>query len=108
MEPGRCFPVFLILCQPLSPAVPAGRAYVSTSVTVTLSTSCGSVTLSNDPGALPSIQPGYFATAPNRMALVHGVRRVLQLMLATKALEPYIKAETLRLGLPPLHRFFGC
>jgi len=44
-----------------------------------------------------------FATALDRLALVHGVRHVLQLMLATKALEPYIEAETPPPGHAPLH-----
>lgn len=37
----------------------------------------------------------------DRLSLVHGVRRVLQLMLATKDLEPYIEVEAPSPGLPP-------
>ncbi len=103
MEPGRCFLEFLVLYHPLSPAVPADGKHVSTSVMLTLPTSRGSVTHANDLGAVPVIQPGYFATALDRLALVHGVRRVLQLMLATKALKPYIDAENPPPGLSLLH-----
>lgn len=103
MEPGRCFLEFLVLYHPLSPAVPADGQHVSTSVMLTLPTSRGSVTDADDVGAVPVIQPGYFATALDRLALIHGVRRVLQLMLATKALEPYIEAEVPPPGLPLLH-----
>lgn len=84
MEPRRCFLEFLVFYHPLSPAVPADGEYVSMSVMLTLPASRGSVTYADDHGAVPVIQSGYFAT---------GVRRVLQLTLATKDLEPYIDAE---------------
>lgn len=103
LAPGRCFLEFLVLYHPLTPAVPQDGTYVSTSVMLTLPSSRGSVTLPNDPGTLPVINPGYFATALDRLALIHGVRRVLQLMLATRALEPYIDAEAPPPGLPPLN-----
>ena len=103
IESGRCFLEFLVLYHPLSPVVPVDGTYVSTSVMLTLPTSRGSVSISTSPEAPPVIHPGYFATALDRLALVHGVRRMLQLMLATEALQPYIDAEVPPPGLPSLH-----
>ncbi|KAL8738821.1 MAG: hypothetical protein Q9181_000425 [Wetmoreana brouardii] len=93
LEPGRCFLEFLVMYHPLSAPVPADGTYVSTSVMLTLPSSRGSVSLGYGPQALPDIEPGYFTTALDRLALVHGVRRMLQLMLATKALQPYVETE---------------
>lgn len=103
LEPGRCFLEFLVLYHPLHPEVPADGTHVSTSVMLTLPSSRGSVTLPQDPKDPPAIYPGYFATALDRLALVYGVRRMLQLMLGTKALQPYIEAEVPPPGLPALH-----
>lgn len=59
--------------------------------------------MANSPSALPIINPGYFATALDRLALVYGVRRVMQLILATEALKAYIDGEIPPPGLPSLH-----
>lgn len=103
LEPGRCFLEFLVLYHPLHPAVPADGTHVSTSVMLTLPSSRGNVTLPKDPEDDPIINPGYFDTALDRLALIHGVRRMLQLMLGTKALQSYVEAEVPPPGLPPLH-----
>lgn len=102
-QPGRCFLEFLVFYHPLNPEVPADGTHIATSVMLTLPSSRGNVILSSNPGDPPTINPGYFATALDRLTLIHGVRRMLQLMLATSALKPYIEAEVPPRGLPPLH-----
>ncbi|KAL8823629.1 MAG: hypothetical protein Q9191_005686 [Dirinaria sp. TL-2023a] len=103
LEPGRCFLEFLVLYHPLHPAVPADGTHVSTSVMLTLPTSRGNVSIPNRAENPPVIHPGYFATALDRLALIHGVRWILQLMLGTKAMQPYVEAEVPPPGLPALH-----
>ena len=70
---------------------------------LTLPSRRGNVILSSNLGNSPTIYPSYLATALDRLTLIHGVRRILQLMLATSALQPYIEAEVPPPGLPPLH-----
>ncbi|KAL8861989.1 MAG: hypothetical protein Q9178_001444 [Gyalolechia marmorata] len=102
LQPGRCFLEYLVLYHPLSAPVPADGTYVSTSVMLTLPSSRGHLTLSDGPGTLPDIHPGYFTTALDRIVLIHGVRRMLQLMLNTEALQPYVEAEVPPPGFSPL------
>lgn len=59
MEPGRCFLEVLVLYHPLSPPLPADGTYVSTSVTLTLLSSRGSVILANGPGVFLSSNLGF-------------------------------------------------
>ena len=103
LEPNRCFLEYLVLYHPLSSAVPADGTYISTSVMLTLPSSRGRVSLADGVETLPTIEPSYLATALDYVALIYGVRRILQLMLATKALEPYVYAEIPPPGLPPLY-----
>ncbi|CAF9904235.1 MAG: hypothetical protein HETSPECPRED_003456 [Heterodermia speciosa] len=102
LEPGRCFLEFLVFYHPMHPAVPADGTHVSTSVMLTLPSSRGSVTLPKNPEDPPVINPGYFTTALDRLALIHGVRRMLQLMLGTKAMQSYVEAEVPPPSLPTL------
>ncbi|KAI4126442.1 MAG: hypothetical protein LQ338_003751 [Usnochroma carphineum] len=104
LEPDRCFLELLVLYHPLSAPVPADGTFISTSVMLTLPSSRGTVSNSDDIHEThPVVNPGYFATALDRLALVHGVRRMLQLMLGAKALHPYIEAEVPPPGFSPLH-----
>ena len=102
LESSRCFVEYQVLYHPLFPAIPADGTWVATSVMLTLPSSRGSVTLSESHEGHPIIKPGYFDTALDRLALIYGVRRLLQLMLGTNALQPYVEAEVPAPGLPPL------
>ncbi|KAL8958626.1 MAG: hypothetical protein Q9183_005798, partial [Haloplaca sp. 2 TL-2023] len=94
LEPNRCFVEILVLYHPLSAPVPADGTYISSSVMLTIPSSRGQVSRAQDPSShTPVIEPGYFATALDRLALIHGVRRLLQLMLGTDALRPYVECE---------------
>lgn len=101
LEPGRCFLELLVLYHPLSAPVPADGTYVSTSVMLTLPSSRGKVSIPR--AGPPVIEPGYFATALDRSALIYGVRRMLQLMLATNAMQSFIEVEVPPPGFGPLH-----
>ncbi|KAL8694663.1 MAG: hypothetical protein Q9218_000758 [Villophora microphyllina] len=101
LEPGRCFLEFLVMYHPLSVPVPADGTYVSTSVMLTLPSSRGRISISED--SQPVIEPNYFSTALDRLALIHGVRRIIKLMLDTKAFQLYIDSEVPPPGFEPLH-----
>jgi len=57
-------------------------------------TSRGSVSLASaDPNANPVIDPNYYATEADRIAIRTGVRRVLKSMLSTSAGQSIVQAE---------------
>ncbi|KAL8661929.1 MAG: hypothetical protein Q9202_005130 [Teloschistes flavicans] len=103
LEPGRCFLELLVLYHPLSAPVPADGSYISTSAMLTLPSSRGRISVKDHRDTHPIIEPNYFSTALDRLALVYGVRRMLQLMLDTEAFKPYIEAEMPPPGFEPLH-----
>ncbi|KAL8636697.1 MAG: hypothetical protein Q9228_005938 [Teloschistes exilis] len=104
LEPGRCFLEMLVLYHPLSAPVPADGSYISSSVMLTLPSSRGRISIPKDRlDTHPVIEPNYFSSALDRLALVYGVRRMLQLMLDTKAFHPYIEAEVPPPGFEALH-----
>ena len=104
LEPGRCFLESLVMYHPCVPGIPVDGTFIASSVMLTLPTSRGRICLSSkdDNPDRPHIEPNYFSTNLDRAALIHGVRRMLQLTLKTSALAPYIKEEVPPPGLEAL------
>ncbi|KAI1659209.1 putative GMC oxidoreductase [Daldinia decipiens] len=97
LQPGRVFVETLIFYHPLAPSFPSDGSILCTSTMLTLPSSRGRVLLSKDiDSTTPHIEPNYFTTALDRVSLIHGVRRLLNVMLGTEALKDYIESE-----LPP-------
>ncbi|KAI1133939.1 GMC oxidoreductase [Hypoxylon sp. FL0543] len=103
LQPGRVFVETLVLYHPLAPGFPNDGSIVCTSVMLTLPSSRGRVSLSRDIDSIhPHIEPNYFTTALDRASLVHGVRRLLRLMLGTHAMKDYVESEVPPPGQNPL------
>ncbi|KAK6955842.1 hypothetical protein Daesc_003486 [Daldinia eschscholtzii] len=103
LRPGRVFVETLIVYHALAPGFPSDGSVVCASTLLTLPSSRGRISLSQDiDSPTPHIEPNYFTTALDRAALIHGVRRVLKVMLGTEALKDYIETELPPPGLAPL------
>ncbi|KAI1103460.1 GMC oxidoreductase [Jackrogersella minutella] len=103
LQPGRVFVETLVVYHPLAPAFPLDGSMLCTSVMLTLPSSRGRVSLSQDiDSTTPWIEPNYFTTALDRACLIHGVRRLLKLMLGTEAMKAYVESEVAFPGLSPL------
>ncbi|KAI1206797.1 GMC oxidoreductase [Annulohypoxylon truncatum] len=103
LQPGRVFVEILVVYHPLAPAFPLDGSIVCTSTMLTLPSSRGRVSLAQDvDSATPLIEPNYFTTALDRVCLIHGVRRVLKLMLGTEAMKGYVESEAVFPGLTAL------
>ena len=104
LQSSRCFIESLVMYHPYAPGIPVDGTFIATSVMLTLPTSRGRICLSSKHNSLeqPYIEPNYFSTSLDRVALVYGVRRMLQLTLKTSTLAPYIQEEVPPPGLEAL------
>ncbi|KAI1646446.1 putative GMC oxidoreductase [Daldinia loculata] len=103
LQPGRVFVETLIFYHALAPGFSSDGSVLCTSTMLTLPSSRGCVSLSKDiDSPTPHIEPNYFTTALDHASLIHGVRRLLNVMLGTEDLEDYIESELPPPGLNPL------
>jgi choline dehydrogenase-like flavoprotein len=83
--------------------VPIDESHIASCVLGFATTSRGSITLkSSNPSDAPHIDPNYYATQTDRVALRAAVRQVLQL-ISTPDMSAVIESETPPPGYPPLH-----
>ncbi|KAI4258139.1 MAG: hypothetical protein L6R35_007478, partial [Caloplaca aegaea] len=94
----------MVMYSPVGAPVPVDGSYIATSVMLQLPTSRGSLEIisssSTDP---PAIDPNFYDTETDRVALTHGVRRVIEALLETSAAKPYIACEQPAPGMPSLN-----
>ena len=91
----RCHVETLVLYSTLgTPYLPMDGTYISTSVMLLNSTSRGSVSITSAlPTDLPAIDPNHYATKADQVCLIHGTRRVLQVLLDTSEGKAYFESE---------------
>jgi choline dehydrogenase-like flavoprotein len=101
LDPGRCHLEIVIAYTSFGP--PPDGTKISSYVMLTLPTSRGSLNInSTSPTEPPSIDPNDYATNVDRVALIHGTRRLMQTLLDTSAGRAYIKSEFPPPGFAPL------
>ncbi|OTB08085.1 putative GMC oxidoreductase [Hypoxylon sp. CI-4A] len=103
LQPGRVFAETLVVYHPLAPGFPLDGSILCTSTMLTVPSSRGRISLSEDiDNTNPHIEPNYFTTAFDRAALIHNVRQTLKAMLGTDALKNYVECEVAFPGMTPL------
>ncbi|RDW57121.1 hypothetical protein BP6252_13867 [Coleophoma cylindrospora] len=74
--------------------IPFDGTHIATSILGMAPTSRGTITISSsDPSAAPVINPNYYSTEADRVALRHGVRQALKLFKNTASGRAIIEAE---------------
>ncbi|KAH8672128.1 putative glucose dehydrogenase [Tricladium varicosporioides] len=106
LKASRCHIESTILYAPAGvPGIPMNGTFIASSTMLLLPTSRGSVTLaSTSPSDLPLITSNYCSTKADVASLVHGTRRMLQLMLETSSGRQYIEGEIT----PPGQTLLSC
>ncbi|MCJ1389182.1 hypothetical protein MMC18_002037 [Xylographa bjoerkii] len=108
LDPGSCHTETIIAYAPAGAAiagedVPIDGTHISSAVLGMAPTSRGSIKLASaDPHASPLIDPNYYATEVDRVAMRAGIRSVLKLFQATSAGREMIVSETPPKGMPAL------
>lgn len=108
LHPSRCHIETMILytaggAQSVGLDLPVDGTYIASYAMLSVPTSRGRVSLaSRSIKDRPVVDPNYYATAVDRAALIHGVRRVTRAMLGTKAGNSFIADEVPPKGLPAL------
>lgn len=76
---------------------------VTTSVMQLLPTSRGNITMASvDPADPPVIDPNHLDTASDRVVLIHGMHRLMQALLDTKAGKGFVETEFVPPSFTPL------
>ncbi|KAL8961726.1 MAG: hypothetical protein Q9193_001759 [Seirophora villosa] len=102
-DPSRTLVETMVMYSALGAPVPDGSSYVTTSTMLLLPTSRGSLEIvSSSPKDYPAIDPNYYDTEADRVALIHGVRRVTEALLKTSAAKSYVECEQAPPGTPAL------
>ena len=103
LDPRRSLVETMVIYSPVGAPVPVDGSYIATSVMLLLPTSRGNLHLvSLSPKDPPAVNPNYYDTEADRVALIHGVRRVTKALLETSAAKAYIEYEEPPPGLPAL------
>lgn len=103
MDTNRALVETMVIYSPVGAPVPADGSYIATSVMLQLPTSRGSLEIvSSSPADHPAINPNFYDTETDRIALVHGVRRVIEALLETSAAKSYVTCEEAPPGMPSL------
>ena len=103
LDPRRCLVETMIVYSPVGAPVPVDGTLITSSVMLLLPTSRGSVRIrSASPTESPVIDTKFYDTETDRTALIHGVRRVINLLLGTSIGKSYIESETAPPEMPPL------
>ncbi|KAL8902658.1 MAG: hypothetical protein Q9207_004496 [Kuettlingeria erythrocarpa] len=103
LDTNRALVETMVMYSPVGAPVPVDGSYIATSVMLQLPTSRGSLEIvsssSTDP---PAINPNFYGTETDRVALIHGVRRAIEVLLETSAAKPYVTYEQAPPGMPSL------
>ncbi|KAI4193644.1 MAG: hypothetical protein LQ346_003860 [Caloplaca aetnensis] len=104
LDTNRALVETMVVYSPAGAPVPVDGSYIATSVMLLLPTSRGSVEIvSSSPTDPPAIDPNFYDTETDRVALIHGVRRAIEALLETSAAKPYIACEQAPPGMPSLN-----
>ena len=108
LQPDSCHTETLIVYAPAGAPitnhhVPMDGTHIGAIVTALATESRGKLTLkSSDPRESPEIDPNYYATELDRIALRTGIRKVLNLFYGTDDGKEMVEGENPPPGLPPL------
>ncbi|KAL8938125.1 MAG: hypothetical protein Q9211_003355 [Gyalolechia sp. 1 TL-2023] len=103
LDPKRPLVETMVMYSPVGAPVPVDGSYIATSVMLLLPTSRGSLEITSlSPTDPPAIDPNFYDTDVDRTALVHGVRRVIEVLLKTSAAQPHVAYEEAPPGMPAL------
>ncbi|KAE8450823.1 hypothetical protein EG329_005736 [Mollisiaceae sp. DMI_Dod_QoI] len=102
LKSGRCHTESIVAYGPggfsfIGVNIPLDGTFMSATVIGTLPTSRGSITISSgDPAAAPIIDPNFYATESDRVAMRYGMRRIMQFFQDTPEGQAMVVEE-----LPP-------
>lgn len=108
LHPARCHTETLIVYAPAGAPVagvnvPLDGTHIASAVLGMLPTSRGSITIaSSDPSSPPVIDPNYYATEADRVALRAGLRQVMRVLQETSEGRAIVESEVPPAGFPPL------
>ena len=94
LDKERCHVETIVIYSTLGAPVPLDGSIIATSVMLLIPSSRGEVSISStDPTTQPEISPNYYDTVSDRLALIHGCRRLTQTLLDTEAGKSVIESE---------------
>ena len=104
LDPTRCLVETMVIYSPVGAPVPIDGSYIATSVMLLVPTSRGSINIiSTSPTDAPAVDPNYYDTEVDRVALIYGTRRIIKALLGTVGGRSYIECEGAPPGISPLN-----
>ena len=103
VDPAKSLVETMVFYSPVGAPVPVDGSYIATSTMLLAPTSRGNLQIvSSSPKDPPAIDPNFYDTEVDRTALIHGVRRILGVLLTTASGKEYIEREEAPEGTPRL------
>ena len=103
LDPVRARVETMVFYSPLGAPVPMDGSYIVTSTMLLLPTSRGDLQVtSSSPRDPPKVNPNFYDTNMDRVALQHGVRRVMETLTKTETGKKYVEREEAPEGMPSL------